>query len=98
MLNYYDETGQRKTKRICGPEAKLVEIWQAVEAQQEQTIATFATLSAEFQQTHIWNKLSPLTQKDYLNCRQEIITRYTSTGKLGDVPLKQWIKSYKRNC
>lgn len=90
MLNYYDDLGKRKTRRICGHEATLSEIWQAVEAQQIKTIATFATLSLEFQQTHIWNKLSPLTQKDYLNCRQAIITRDTSTGKLGDVPLSKW--------
>jgi len=90
MLNYYDEFHQRKTKRICGPEAKLAEIWQAVEAQQVKTIATFSTLSLEFQQTHTWHKLSPLTQKDYLYCRQAIITRDTSTGKLGDVPLIKW--------
>ncbi len=90
MLNFYDEFGNRKTKRLCGPDAKLAEIWQAVEASQEKTIATFATLTAEFQQTHAWNKLSTLTQKDYLYCRQAIITRDTSTGKLGDVPLTKW--------
>ena len=45
---------------------------------------------AEFQQTHTWNKLSPLTKKDYLNCHHTIITRDTSTGKLGDVPLNKW--------
>lgn len=90
MLNYYDEFHERKTKRICGAEATLAEIWQATEAQQIKTIATFATLSLEFQQTHAWNKLSQLTQKDYLYCRQAIITRDTSTGKLGDVPLNKW--------
>lgn len=90
MLNYYDDTGKRLTRRLCGPEAKLAEIWQAVEANQVKTVATFATLSAEFQQTHQWHKLSPLTQKDYLFCRQAIITRDTTNGKLGDVPLSQW--------
>jgi integrase len=90
MLNYYDEFHQRKTKRICGSDATLAEIWQAAEAQQEKKIATFATLAAEFQQTHTWNKLSPLTKKDYLNCHHTIITRDTSTGKLGDVPLNKW--------
>lgn len=90
MLNYYDEFHQRKTKRLCGHEATLAEIWQASEAQTAKTIATFTTLTAEFQQTHIWEKLSPLTQRDYLNCRQAIITRDTSTGKLGEVPLNKW--------
>ena len=90
MLNYYDEFNQRKNKRICGPDATLPEIWQATEAQQIKKIATFTTLSLEFQQTHIWNKLSPLTQKDYLSCHKTIISRDTSTGKLGDVILKQW--------
>lgn len=51
---------------------------------------TFATLTLEFQQTHTWSKLSPLTQKDYTNCRQTIITRETSTGKLGDIPINKW--------
>jgi len=90
MLNYYDEQGRRKTKRICGPEAKLAEIWQAVEARQEKTIVTFTTLSLEFQQTHTWNKLSHTTQADYKGCHHAITTRPTSTGKLGDVPLTQW--------
>ena len=89
MLNYYDEHGQRKAKRICGPEAKLAEIWQAVEAQQEKTIATFTTLSLEFQQTHAWHKLSLSTQNDYRGCHHAITTRSTSTGTLGDVPLTQ---------
>jgi len=35
MLNFYNELHQRKTKRLCGPEATLAQIWQAVEAQQE---------------------------------------------------------------
>ena len=90
MLNYYDEFHHRKNKRICGPDATLSEIWQAYEAQQIKKIATFTTLSLEFQQTHIWNKLSPLTQKDYINCHRTIISRDTSTGKLGDLSLKQW--------
>lgn len=90
MLNYYDEFHQRKTKRICGAEATLADIWQATEAQTVKTIATFATLSAEFQQTYTWHKLSPLTQKDYIDCHRAIITRDTSTGKLGDVPLPKW--------
>lgn len=90
MLSYYDEFGRRKNQRLCGAEATLAEIWQATEAQQVKTVATFATLSLEFQETHTWNKLSSLTKKDYSNCRQTIITRDTSTGKLGDVPLNKW--------
>ena len=86
MLNYYDSfSTHRKNKRICGPEATLAEIWQAKEAHQIKKIAHITTLSLEFQQTHTWNKLSPLTQKDYINCHRTIITRDTSTGKLGDV-------------
>jgi len=90
MLTSYDEFHKRQAKRICGAEATLSEIWQATEAQAVKTIATLTTLSLEFQQTHTWNKLSPLTQKDYLNCHQAIITRETSTGKLGDIPLTKW--------
>jgi integrase len=90
MLNFYDEFGRRKTRRLCGPDATLPEIWQAAEAQQQQTIATFATLSSEFQTTHQWKKLAPSTQADYLSCHMAIITRDTNTGKLGDVPIDKW--------
>ena len=90
MLNYYDEHKIRKTRRLCGPEAKLADIWQAFEANQVKTEATFTTLSLEFQKTNIWKKLSPLTQRDYLNCHQVITGRAASTGKLGDVPLNKW--------
>ena len=90
MLTYYDEFNKRKAKRICGPQATLSEIWQATEAQVEKTISTFSTLTADFQKTHSWKKLSASTQKDYENCRLAIITRETSNGKLGDVPLNQW--------
>ena len=90
MLSFYDEFGTRKNKRICGPEAKLAEIYQAVEAQTEKTVATFATLSIEFQQTHIWKKLSASTQKDYLNCHQAVVNRATTGGKMGDIPLTKW--------
>ena len=90
MLTYYDQFHKRQAKRICGAEATLFEIWQATEAQTVKTIATFTTLSLEFQQTHTWNKLSSLTQKDYRICHQSIITRETSTEKLGDIPLAKW--------
>jgi hypothetical protein len=90
MLTSYDEFHKRQAKRICGAEATLSEIWQATEAQAIKNIATLTTLSLEFQQTHTWNRLSPLTQKDYMNCHQAIITRETSTGKFGDVPLTKW--------
>lgn len=90
MLCYYDEFGKRRNKRICGPKATLGDIYQAVEAQQPKIIATFATLTLEFEQTRIWKELSPLTQKDYTNCRQTIITRASSAGKLGDLLLSEW--------
>lgn len=90
MLNYYDQLHQRKTKRICGAEATLAEIWQATEAQQEKRTLTFSTLSIEFQATHQWQKLSKLTQDDYLLCHRTICQRDTSGGKLGELPIKQW--------
>lgn len=90
MLSFYDEFGARKNKRICGPKSTLAEIWQAAEAQAVKTIATFATLSLEFEQTHVWKKLSPLTKKDYTNCRQSIISTPGTRGMLGDVPLNKW--------
>jgi site-specific recombinase XerD len=90
MLNYYDEFGRRKTLRLCGPKATLAEIWQATEAKQKSKVATFATLSAEFQTTHQWKKLAPSTQSDYRICHIAIVGRDTSTGKLGDVPLDKW--------
>ncbi len=90
MLSYYDDMGKRKHTRICGAKATLAEIWQAVEAKTPKTITTFATLSLEFEQTHTWRKLSGLTQKDYTNCRQSIINRPSSAGKLGDLPISDW--------
>jgi integrase len=89
-LNYYNEYHQRKTRRLCGPEATLSEIWQATEAQQPKIIATFTTLSSDFQQTFMWRELSASTQKDYLNCHLAIISRDTTGGKLGNIPLTQW--------
>lgn len=89
-LNYYNEFRQRKTRRLCGAEATLSEIWQATEAQAVKTIQTFTTLSNDFQQTLTWRELSPSTQKDYLNCHQAITSRETTGGKLGDVSLAQW--------
>jgi len=62
-----------KTKKLCGANATLTEIWQAVAtAQAPKQTATFSTLSAEFQQTRIWQKLSPSTQKDYIDCHNAI--------------------------
>ncbi len=90
MLSYYDELGKRKNTRICGAKATMAEIWNAADAQTQKTVATFATLTLEFEQTHIYKKLSPLTQKDYANCRQTIIDRTSSAGKLGDLPLSKW--------
>ena len=90
MLNYYDEFHKRRAKRICGPKATLNEIWQAAEAQQQKTIATFITLSQEFQTTHAWHKLSKLTQEDYIGCHRAIAARETNTGKLGEIPLNKW--------
>lgn len=90
MYNYFDETGKRKNTRLCGKTATLAEIYQAVEAQQTRKSQTFTTLSAEFEQTHIWRKLSPLTQKDYSFCRAHIISRPTSTGNMGDIPVSRW--------
>ena len=90
MLSIYDEFGKRTNKRICGPQATLSEIWQATEAQAVRTVATFATLSNDFQQTLTWRELSRSTQKDYLNCHHAITNKETTAGKLGDVPLAQW--------
>ncbi|MCK9504688.1 MAG: hypothetical protein M0Q95_10965 [Porticoccaceae bacterium] len=90
MMTFYDEFGKKKARRICGTEATLAEIWQAAEAQQDKTVMTFAMLSNEFQQTHIWRKLSASTKKDYQNCHLAIVTRDTSTGKMGDLPISKW--------
>jgi site-specific recombinase XerC len=90
LIAYYDDCKKRKHKRLCGPDATLSEIWQATEAAQIKQAETFASLTHDFEQTHIWKKLSPLTQKDYQNCRLTIINRPTSTGKLGDIPLNKW--------
>jgi site-specific recombinase XerD len=97
MLTIYDEFHKRQAKRICDSEATLFEIWQAAESHAVKTLATFTTLSNDFQQTLAWKKLSPLTQKDYLLCHQAIITRETSTGKLGEISLNKWTVGLIRN-
>lgn len=90
MLTYYDDLGKKHAKYLCGPKSTMPEIWQAAESQKVKTIDTFATLTEEFKQTHMWQKLSSSTKKDYDNCQLSITTRDTSTGKLGDVPLSKW--------
>lgn len=91
MLRYKDEAaGKWRSKRLCSGLATLAEIWQAVEAQQQRLISTFASLSSEFQTTLAWRKLSPLTHRDYLDCHHSIISRKTANGQLGDEPLSKW--------
>ncbi len=91
MVKYKDETIDRwKGKRLCGPDCVLSEIWQAFEALNAASVATFATVSQEFQTTPIWRKLAISTQRDYLDCHKTICTRNTSNGLLGDLPIIQW--------
>lgn len=55
MLNYYDEFARRKTRRLCGPEATLSEIWQRYES--------FNELSSEKAEQSYENKLRALKLK-----------------------------------
>jgi len=91
MLKYKDDaTGKWRSKRICSGLATLAEIWQATEAREKHIATTFADLSNEFQQTLAWRKLSPLTQRDYIDCHNSITTRKTARGALGSEPISQW--------
>lgn len=91
MLRYKDETTARwRSKRLCSGLATLAEIWQAVESQQQKSATTFGTLSTELQQTLTWRKLSPLTQRDYIDCHNSIIRRKTAAGSLGSEPIHKW--------
>ena len=84
-------TGKWKSKRICGPAATLAEIWQAYESLNAPMVATFATISLDFQLTPIWRKLAVSTQKDYLDCHQHICSRKISTNDtLGCLPITKW--------
>jgi len=84
-------TGKWKSKRICGPAATLAEIWQAYESLNAPMVATFATISLDFQLTPIWRKLAISTQKDYLDCHQHICSRKISTNDtLGCLPITKW--------
>lgn len=91
MLKYKDpDAGKWRSKRLCGLNSSLAEIWQAYESHNALIVATFSTLSRDFQQTPIWRKLALSTQQDYLDCHTHITTRKISTGILGDLPLNKW--------
>jgi hypothetical protein len=86
MIKHKDDTaGKRKTKRLCGSDATLSEIWQAYEALSAPEGVNFATISRDFQQTPIWRCLSIPTQRAYLDCHNSIRTRKTSIGLLGEL-------------
>lgn len=90
MIKYLDlANGKYKSERLCGPDATLHEIWRAVDQRQPKHILTLKTLSLEFQSTSIWRKLSPLTQRDYLDCHQHICAQQTATGPFGDVAIEK---------
>jgi site-specific recombinase XerC len=91
MLKYKDaDMGKWRSKRLIGAEASLAEIWQAYESHNAPRVATFSTLSKDFQQTPIWRRLAISTQRDYLDCHMQICSTKGKTGTLGDVPLSQW--------
>jgi len=74
----------------------LAEIWQAFENLKKTAATTFLKLSNEYQQTLMFRELSPLTQRDYLYCHQSIAGRQTTSGKLGDLPIKNWTRGLVR--
>lgn len=102
MLKYKDpDLGKWRSKRLCGAKSSTAEIWQAYESHNAPMVATFSTLSRDFQATPIWRKLAHSTQQDYLGCHQHITTRKVSTGLLGDVPVAKWtiglVRKYRDN-
>lgn len=91
MLRYKDDvTGKWRSKRLCSSLASMAEIWQAVESEQQPSELTFAILSTEFQKTHTWNRLSPLTQRDYIDCHNSIIDKKANNMTLGNIAIKLW--------
>ena len=85
------ENGLWRSKRLCGPKATLSEIWQAYESLNNPLVTTFATLSHDLQQTPIWRKLAPSTQRDYLDCHLQICNKKISKiNTLGDLPVSKW--------
>ncbi len=91
MLRYKDETTKKwRSKRLCSGLATLAEIWNAFESIDKIEKTTFENLSLEFQKTLTWNKLSPLTQRDYIDCHNSIINKTTTSGRFGNVDIKKW--------
>ncbi len=91
MLRYKDDaTGKWRSKRLCSGLSSLAEIWQAYESQQKSVATTFASLSAEFQQTLAWQKLQISTQRDYIDCHNQISNQKTANGRLGDEHISHW--------
>ena len=91
MLDYWDlELGKWRSKRICGPQASLTEIWLAYSSQQDTNITTFETLSLDYQNSLAFRDLSPLTQKDYIGCHKQIVNTKIKAGKFGELAAIKW--------
>ncbi len=100
MLDYWDIACEKwRSKRLCGTEASMAEIWQAYDAQHDSPATTFKTLSLDFQKSLSWRDLSILTQKDYLGCHEKITHTKTGNGLFGDIPVEKitvgTIRSYR---
>jgi integrase len=85
------DTGRWQSKRLCGVDSSLTEIWMAFEALNAPLAMTFAALSADFQTTPLWRRLAVSTQRDYLDCHQSICGRALKNGdRLGSIPISKW--------
>lgn len=91
------EGGKKRSKKLCSENATLAEIHAAFEEFTKQPAEhplTFRHMSEQFQQNILWRNLSPLTQKDYINCHNAIVNRATKNGGLlGDQLLEHWTKA-----
>lgn len=92
VLEWFDQNGKRRHKKIAGNKATLSEIWQAFDANKKEHLPNcFKKISLEFQQSIEYKDLKISTRRDYEGCHQAICNSETSDGKrFGDIDINHW--------
>lgn len=86
-----DENGKLRNKRIAGPDATLADLYRIIEEWHGINRNTLRWLSAEFEQSLQFVKLSASSQKDYRYCRSVVCEFPSKQGMpLGDAQLSKW--------
>ena len=85
---FYDDQGKQRYKRLCAGSCTITQIIEAHEAfkQKKSEVVTLRYLSAEFQKSPKWVKLSQSTHNDYLQCHDKICNTKIGKFNFGDIP------------